>query len=365
LIRYLFVSRELNIGPGLEERIRALQGYFPGAKAVIFFAIGDPPERDSTIIEFRSLGRWPRFLWHFAYPFYLWGWVREQVGLRAVILRRGVLPNPLLGLVFARRSFSFFTEHHTKRMDEFALLSRIPYWLVRPLFGCDRLSVDAVLDGKICLTGEIASSESFSGQTLILANPIIGDVYRDRVQPIFDGTELRVGMPVFEPYPWQGVDRLVRSAVDWSNSSPDLRVRVTLFGVDGPIESPHPRVTVERVGRVPGSELPERFSNQHLGISTLGLSRKGMEEACPLKSRLFVRARIPFIYGYTDPDLDSDSPVSLRVLNDESLIPWPLVYGFLLRVSYGATDLAWTSHQRQMSLGEKTRILARFLESNS
>ena len=87
-----------------------------------------------------------------------------------------------------------------------------------------------------------------------------------------------------------------------------------------------------------------------------------MDEACPLKSRFLVSSRIPFIYGYIDPDIPLDSAVSLRVANDESLIPWSVVEDFLSRISSSPYDAEWSALQHCMSVTEKTRLLANFVE---
>ena len=228
LIRYVFLTRNLINGTLvvrlLESRILELRKFSPGAQAVIFFAKGAPPEYDSDLIEFRATGRWPAIVWHLVNPFILRNWARQEVGMRTLILRRGVLPNPLIGLVFSGKKFLLLTEHHTKRLDEFASLWNLPAWLVRPLFWLDSVAIDNKLAGKICVTGEIAESENFPGKVLVVANPIMGELVRHRPQPMFDGHHLRVAMPLSGTYPWHGVDRLIKSVVEWANTSPELKV---------------------------------------------------------------------------------------------------------------------------------------------
>ena len=50
-----------------------------------------------------------------------------------------------------------------------------------------------------------------------------------------------------------------------------------------------------------------------VSFSTLALSRKGMTEACPLKSRTSLAAGIPLIYAYKDPALEGNEPFALRI----------------------------------------------------
>ena len=56
-----------------------------------------------------------------------------------------------------------------------------------------------------------------------------------------------------------------------------------------------------------------------VSFSTLALSRKGMTEACPLKSRTSLAAGIPLIYAYEDPALQGNEPFALRIKDRQQL----------------------------------------------
>ena len=54
-----------------------------------------------------------------------------------------------------------------------------------------------------------------------------------------------------------------------------------------------------------------------VGISTIALHRKGMKEACPLKSRQYLSEGLPIIVGYQDPDIDQGLDFILNIGNSE------------------------------------------------
>ena len=55
-----------------------------------------------------------------------------------------------------------------------------------------------------------------------------------------------------------------------------------------------------------------------IGISTIALHRKKMDEASPLKSRQYLAHGIPIIVGYKDTDLDGNFPFILNIGNYEN-----------------------------------------------
>lgn len=50
-------------------------------------------------------------------------------------------------------------------------------------------------------------------------------------------------------------------------------------------------------------ELVDLYSRHDLGISSLALSRNGMQEACPLKSREYLKNGLPVVGSYEDPEV--------------------------------------------------------------
>ena len=57
------------------------------------------------------------------------------------------------------------------------------------------------------------------------------------------------------------------------------------------------------------------LASADVGIGTLGLHRKSMDEASPLKVREYLAVGLPVLYGYRDPDADDLQPFVLKVAN--------------------------------------------------
>jgi glycosyltransferase involved in cell wall biosynthesis len=65
------------------------------------------------------------------------------------------------------------------------------------------------------------------------------------------------------------------------------------------------------------------LSQATAAIGTLGLYRKHMEEACPLKVREYLALGLPVIGAYQDTDIPPDADYFLRLPNNaEPLAPW-------------------------------------------
>jgi hypothetical protein len=62
----------------------------------------------------------------------------------------------------------------------------------------------------------------------------------------------------------------------------------------------------------------EVLADADVGVGTLALHRKSMQEACPLKMREYLAVGLPVMYGYQDPDIDALGPFALRIPNTET-----------------------------------------------
>jgi hypothetical protein len=116
-------------------------------------------------------------------------------------------------------------------------------------------------------------------------------------------------------YSWHGVDKLVELA----RAFPDLQVDIV--GYDGlPEYEPLPsNLTLH--GYLSAEGYRKIMAGCDLAISTLALHRKGMEEACPLKTRECLAYGLPMVMPYVDTDLkDMDVEFLLRIPNKEDNI---------------------------------------------
>jgi len=76
-----------------------------------------------------------------------------------------------------------------------------------------------------------------------------------------------------------------------------------------------------------GDELVRFINKMHLGVGTLELYKKDMEEACALKTREYLSKGLPVLIGYHDPDLIGNELENYvyHIPNDDSLIPFDKV----------------------------------------
>ncbi len=65
------------------------------------------------------------------------------------------------------------------------------------------------------------------------------------------------------------------------------------------------------------------MQNIHVGISAMGLHRKGIKSTTTIKAREYFARGIPFIFGHTDPDISGSATAMSYCLefkaNDEAI----------------------------------------------
>jgi glycosyltransferase involved in cell wall biosynthesis len=164
----------------------------------------------------------------------------------------------------------------------------------------------------VFVTSELGKGPSFRrfrGRHVVIPNgvdlqayPILAAPSNPRPRLVFVGTPGQS---------WHGTDKVLRLAhlrQDWH------------FDIVGPTnEMSDALANVDWHGQLNRAEVLEILARADVGIGTLGLHRKSMEEACPLKVREYLAVGLPVIYGYSDPDLDGIEP-TLRIPNTESSI---------------------------------------------
>jgi hypothetical protein len=116
-------------------------------------------------------------------------------------------------------------------------------------------------------------------------------------------------------YYWHGIDKLVTLA----DRFPDLTI--DLIGYDGIPGVQKPPENLVLHGFLNEPEYVKVLKNADAALGTLALHRKGMEEACPLKTRECLAYGLPMILPYLDTDLDDlDCNFLLKIPNKEDNI---------------------------------------------
>jgi hypothetical protein len=171
-------------------------------------------------------------------------------------------------------------------------------------------------------SGLVSVSEELSKDALYAA-------YHKPMRVISNGINLSVFSPLDAPnnqtprmvfigtpgYSWHGVDKLVELA----RAFPDLHVDIVGYDKLSEYKVLPSNLTLH--GYLNADRYRKVMASCDLAISTLALHRKGMEEACPLKTRECLAYGLPMVLPYGDTDLkDLDVDFLLRIPNKEDNI---------------------------------------------
>ena len=128
---------------------------------------------------------------------------------------------------------------------------------------------------------------------------------------------------------WNGINRII-NAIDEHPNSENLKLIICGHHINGEIPI---RNYIEHKGFLNKEELDGLFEEVHIGISTMALFKKNLNEAAVLKTREYISRGLPFIYAYTDPDLNEEAKeFSLQFPNDDSLFDIQQVINFAQKV---------------------------------
>lgn len=106
--------------------------------------------------------------------------------------------------------------------------------------------------------------------------------------------------------PWHGMDKIKSMA----NYFQDFQFYI--LGTDA--QDTH---NVKYFGYMSNKESTAIINQCDIGIGTLSLYKKGLEEASPLKTRQYLACGLPVIYAYKDTDIDESMQFTLRLENRE------------------------------------------------
>ena len=197
--------------------------------------------------------------------------------------------------------------------------------------------------GMVFVTDELAASKSFcwySGAKLVLGNgvcvkdfPYIENTGNSQPNICFIGTPKQK---------WHGLDKIGAIA----EALPEA-----VFHVIGPEREQY----LEADGQIFGNmvfhcylndqDAKQTVAKMDVGISTLALYKKNMNEACPLKARQYFAQGVPVVAAYKETDI-SEAPFFLQIPNHPTgvLDNIAMIKDFILRVS-GDTSVRMQARQ--------------------
>jgi glycosyltransferase involved in cell wall biosynthesis len=281
-----------------------------------------------------------------------------------------------LSKFFRNNAWKIITEHHTKELPEaYTYETTVPQKMLT-LFMERYLGPKMIRKcaGLIGVTNEIKRYElsraGISMRACTIPNGVLVEEIPFSGHAQYDGRVLNLLFLANRFETWQGLDRVLVGLQNYVSRKPRLHVSVvgSVSQRDRALCSQldhHPRVKVSFLGRLYGDELEEAFQQCHVAFTSLALFRKGMEEACALKTREYTARGLPFVIGHHDPDLEGVDDFCLPIPPDDTPVDMDQVVEFAECVlkRNDTPELMREFAQRRLDWKIKMRQMWNFVES--
>jgi len=162
-------------------------------------------------------------------------------------------------------------------------------------------------------------------KTIKIGNGVLVDEEVPLTKSSWPATELNL-IGVAHLAKWHGYDRLIKALVLVNKKNLPYRVNFTIVGdgaeraaLEDLVNRNELNKQVSFTGTLSGKELDDAFANKHIGVSSLGLYRKGLAEASDLKTREYMVRGLSVIGAGSDPDFTNNSSYRVLVSNDERI----------------------------------------------
>lgn len=261
-----------------------------------------------------------------------------------ILMRYEIASIPLFRFTKKYRSRIYF-EHNSKELEEFRLrvderrqnlrFSLKPgYFLYYLESKFIPLTLEKFLGGKIrnnvksgfSVTNEISEYQRSVAKfykVKTVSNGINFEANKLHKYTAYDGKVLKLFMLIGAKARWHGVDRLVQGLGQYQG---ECNITIDLIGnvLEENIKMVEAMGLQDRVNFIPSmpsNELTKSLEKYHISIGTLGLHRKGLNEACTLKVRDSLSRGFPIILGYIDTDLIEAGEIikyTMKVPSDET-----------------------------------------------
>jgi glycosyltransferase involved in cell wall biosynthesis len=160
---------------------------------------------------------------------------------------------------------------------------------------------------------------------------------------------------------WHGLDRVLAGMDRYRQSGGTTPIHLTIVG-DGPV-IPHLQQLVIQLGMeqqvifIPpctGKTLADLFDRSHVAVGVLGLHRKDLTVAAPLKHRDYCARGIPFLLAGADLDFDSQWPYLLHVPENDTPVDMAMVISFVRSLPTGYVSAMRDFAEKE--LGWETKV---------
>lgn len=190
-------------------------------------------------------------------------------------------------------------------------LKEYPLTLSRAKMLYHRLTRGRVLwpvAGFVPVTHELATRfAGFRKPSEVMGNGIALDAFPHAPVPAPDAP-LRLVFIGSRDTPWHGLERVAEIGTLFPTATVDVIGTETV---------PAPANVVFH-GPLPRAQYEPLLLGATAALGTLGLFRKHMDEACPLKVREYLALGLPVLGGYRDTDIPDSADYFLRLPNDSA-----------------------------------------------
>ena len=172
------------------------------------------------------------------------------------------------------------------------------------------------VSGLACVSHELANSREFrkyNRSTVVIANGI--DLSSIPTTPAPMNQIPKLVFIATPGYSWHGVDKIVRLADQFSD------LQIIIIGYDELALKGKKPENLRCLGYLEPHDYRKIIEEADLGLGTLALHRKSMNEASPLKTRECLAYGLPMVLPYKDTDLDDlECDFLLKIPNREDNI---------------------------------------------
>lgn len=121
---------------------------------------------------------------------------------------------------------------------------------------------------------------------------------------------------------WHGYERVIEGMAHYYRMGGEKNILFKLVGTGPEIEKYKSLAEkhglghrIEFCGELEGKELDRQYDESDIAVGSLGLYKKKLEQAAPIKLREYCSRGIPFIYGYRDTGFQGDEEYLLNLPN--------------------------------------------------
>lgn len=154
--------------------------------------------------------------------------------------------------------------------------------------------LENISSGIVSVTHEIAKTISKKQKNVIvIPNSIELNVFQAKKKPHSNRDIVHLVFIGTANQEWHGIDKILTLAKKTVDT-----LHFHIIGINDPKDAVHNNITYH--GYLKKEEYEKVIINSDIGIGTLALHRKNMDEACPLKVREYLAYGLPVIMGYED-----------------------------------------------------------------